>query len=294
MKKVKTILIGAALVTGLYMLFGSVSTSSNPTDITKNAVMIVNKAMNHGGTGIIYQSKKEGTLILTNDHVCRAISNGGFVKTTENQYQVQSMLESQVSDLCLVYVPSNLKQNTKVATESPETFSPEKVSGHPALMPTVISSGHFSERNIITVMTGTRPCTAEDANDPLNSLYCGFFGVVPVLKSYESVLVTSTIMPGSSGSGVYNSNNELSGVVFAGQGDFGYAWIVPHDQVVQFLNKETITGKWKTIDQTLNQSATEEGKKTTTKELLKKCVNATKVEVLGICSVLKRDVMWVK
>jgi len=261
----------------------------NPTDLTKNTVMIVNKQMNSGGTGVIYESGKSGSYVLTNRHVCHVVENGGVVRTTTGDYQVTSYVESQVSDLCLIYLPADLKQNTKLAKSEPKVFSPSKVSGHPALMPTIISMGHFSERQIITIMTGTRPCTPVDAEDPVNNLYCSFFGVVPVLKSYDSQLVSSTIMPGSSGSGVYNNNNELSGVVFAGSGEFGYGWIVTYDQVKAFLNVESQNSNFVNVDQTLGQKAQPEG---TTKEMLKKCVNADNSVVLNICRVLKRDLVW--
>lgn len=263
----------------------------NSTDVTKNAVMIVNKQMNSGGTGVIYESGKTGSFVLTNRHVCHVVENGGVVRATTGDYQVQSYVESEVSDLCLIYVPADLKQNTKLAKSEPKVFSPSKVAGHPALMPTIISTGHFSERQIITIMTGTRPCTAADAEDSVNNLYCSFFGVVPVLKSYDSQLVSSTIMPGSSGSGVYNNNNELSGLVFAGQDGFGYGWIVTYDQVKAFLNGESQTKEFTNVDQTLGQQVKAEG---TTKDMVKKCVNADNSVVLNICRVLKRDLMWNK
>lgn len=290
MSKVKKVLLGAAVFLAAYSVTNLVRAEKNTTNVTKNAVMITNKAANHGGTGIVYKSNNAGSLVLTNDHVCKAISTGGVVRTDNNQYQVQAILESQVSDFCMIYVPSNLKQNTTLAGSEPEMFSIERVSGHPALFPTVVTAGHFSGKNIITVMTGTRECTDADKDDPTNSIYCAFFGLVPILKSYESQLVTSTIMPGSSGSGVYNDKNELSGVVFAGQGDFGYGWIVPYEQVAQFLNHESLTGKWQTIDQTLNPSKnTDESK---TKEMLKKCNEAVDLVIVRFCTVLRRDVLW--
>lgn len=279
---------------GVFLLsFGATKliVNHNPTDTTKNTVMITNKAGNSGGTGVIYKSTKDGSLVLTNAHVCGVVENGGLVRTTEGQYQVQSFLKSQISDLCMIFVSSDLKENTKLAKKESKVFDSVKVSGHPALLPTVMTYGHFSDRQIITVMTGTRPCTATDAEDPLNNLYCGFFGVVPVLKSYESQLVTATIMPGSSGSGVYNKNNELAGLIFAGSGDFGYGWIVTYDQVAQFLNFESHYSKFTLVDQTLNA---ETKKNVETKEMVKKCVNAVDPNVLNICRVLKRDMVWNK
>lgn len=289
MFKTKKFLVTALLIGGVFYAY---KTFHNPTDLTKNSVMIVNKAMNSGGTGVIYASGKSGSYVLTNRHVCEVVKNGGVVRTTIGDYQVSAYVESEVSDLCMIYLPADLNQNTKFAYREPKVFSPSKVVGHPALMPTIISTGHFSHRQIITIMTGTRACTDADLEDPVNKMYCMFFGVVPVLKSYDSQLVSSTIMPGSSGSGVYNDKNELSGVVFAGQGDFGYGWIVTYDQVKAFLDVESQVTPFTNVDQTLGQRGASEG---TIKDMVKKCSNGS-VEpvVLNICKVLKRDLLWNK
>lgn len=289
MSKVKNFLVTALLLGGAYLGY---RVFHNPTDVTKNSVMIVNKSMNSGGTGLIYNSSKNGSYVLTNKHVCEVVKTGGVVRATTGDYQVSAYVESEVSDLCMVYLPADLGQNTKFAKSAPSVFTESKVVGHPALMPTIISYGHFSHRQIITIMTGTRPCTDADLQDPLNGLYCGFFGVVPVLKSYDSQLVSSTIMPGSSGSGVYNDKNELSGVVFAGQGDFGYGWIVTHDQVKAFLDGESQAIPFTNVDQTLGQKSQSEG---TVKDMVKKCVTgAVEPAVVNICKVLKRDLLWNK
>lgn len=256
----------------------------NTTDITKNAVMITNKAENSGGTGIVYKSSKNGSYVLTNAHVCHVVENGGVIKTDAVTYQVQSYLKSEVSDLCLIYTPVNLKGQTKLASKDPDIFTLSKVAGHPALMPTVVSLGHFAGRQIISVMTGTKPCTDADKDDA----FCTFFGVIPIIKSYDSQLVTSTIMPGSSGSGVYNTKNQLSGVVFAGQGDFGYAWIMPFEYVKQFLNIEVYTGTWVNVDQTLTKQTTDAN----SKEMVKKCSQATDPKIVRFCKILRRDVVW--
>lgn len=265
----------------------------NPTNLTKNTVMIVNKEMNHGGSGVILDSTKAGSFVLTNAHVCNVVKTGGVVRATTGDYQVQSFIQSKVSDLCLIYLPANLGQRTKLAAHEPKIFSISKVAGHPALMPTIISMGHFSNRQIISVISGTRACTDADLADPINSVYCQFFGAVPIIKSYDSQLVSSTIMPGSSGSAVYNENNELSGLVFAGQGDFGYGWIVTYDQVKAFVEKESQTTDFTDVDQTLNQTTTEQ-KKTSIKEMRKKCLNAVDNQIVRLCEVLKHDIDWVK
>lgn len=290
--------IGGILVAAIasVALLKSTFFGKAPNNLHTNSVMIVNRAMNHGGTGVIVNSGPGESTVLTNDHVCRAIKNGGVVKTNTEDFQITSMIESELSDLCFVQVATNLGINTSISSLAPQPYERAIVAGHPALMPNVISTGHFSGRRIIQVMTGFRPCTdAEDA-DPLTGMVCAFFGGMPVVKSFESVLVTATIMPGSSGSGVYNAKRELSGLVFAGNTEFGYAWTVPYEQLVYFTQKEHQHLKRQDLSQELNIfGQSDEGKHI--KEVAKKCSNVSDVtadNIVELCNVLKRDMTWVR
>lgn len=254
------------------------------------SVMITNREMNHGGTGIIIQSTPSRSSILTNDHVCRAIKEGGIVKAKSGDYQIASMIESEQSDLCLIQVLADLNVNTNVADRSPEMYDKAMISGHPALMPNVLSYGHVSGRRIIEVMTGIRPCTDEDLSGPLG-IACIFFGGMPVVKSFESVLVTATIMPGSSGSGVYNTNKDLVGVVFAGSGELGYAWTVPYEQVLNFLYREHTHLKVQNLSQEINLVKKDDSAKKL-KETLSRCDAQTDDVIIDFCTILKRDQIW--
>lgn len=254
--------------------------------------MIVNRAMNSGGTGIILKSNKSQSTILTNDHVCRVVKKGGVVRSRSGDYQVESIVESETSDLCLISVLADLGVDTKISDKTPQLYDNLNVSGHPALMPNVVSSGHRSGRQIIQVMSGMRPCTEEEESGPLG-LACLVFGGMPVVKSYESVLVTATIMPGSSGSGVYNSNGELAGVVFAGSKDFGYAWTVPYEQVLNFLYKEHADLKVQRISQEMDLFAKDDESKKQ-REVMQKCANSTDEHVINFCEILQHDMVWRK
>jgi hypothetical protein len=90
----------------------------------------------------------------------------------------------------------------------------------------------------IKVVTDIIPCTSADLNDPEKVLYCAFIGGLPVIKEYQAQLVTALISPGSSGSAVYNTDGEISGLVFAGSKPLGYAFIVPISFVRYFLTEE--------------------------------------------------------
>lgn len=289
------VLIATLMFLAVPVLVGKVAydVGSKPHgDLRAASVKITNRAANSGGTGIIISSGKSESSILTNDHVCRLVKKaGGFVLTMDSQYQVVSIIESELSDLCLVQVADNLGVNTVISPTAPKYYDQAIVAGHPALMPNVISTGHVSGRTVIQVMTGMKPCTEEDLKDPNLILACAFLGGLPVVKSYESVLVTATIMPGSSGSGVYNTKEELNGVVFAGSSEFGYAWTVPYEQVLNFLFKEHASLKKQNISQEIDLFGKEDESKRT-KELLQKCNTATDEVVVNFCKIIKRDVIW--
>jgi len=294
----KGLILAGVLVLG-YTFF---HTKKNTNDIGSNAVMITNRAMNHGGTGLVYNSSTHKSWILTNDHVCKVVKDGGSVLAQKGNYQVHSIVESKQSDLCVVSVLDDLKVNTVLSSTAPKVYDDVLVSGFPALMPNVISKGHLSGRAVIPVFIGVKPCTEEDIQN--NPLMCVFLGGTPIIKYYESVLTSATIMPGSSGSGVYNVNKELIGVVFAGQGDFGYSWTVPYEQVVNFLTSEAQTLTEDFVDQRLKiESKSETETAVTTRDLIEKCKklnynndltpeNLKKLK--EVCSLVSKDMIWRK
>lgn len=292
----KEYLKGTAVILGLLLSLVAVKSwffKSPANNLHANSVMITNRGMDHGGTGVILSSSESESVVLTNDHVCKAVKFGGIVQTSWDAYQIVSMIESEVSDLCMVTVATNLGVNTTVAQRPPNAYEKAIVAGHPALMPNVLSTGHFSGRRIINVMTGFKPCTDAQKADPNTVLLCAFFGGTPIVKAYESVLVTATIMPGSSGSGVYNSKKELSGLVFAGNSDFGYAWTVPYEQLVNFVTKEHQHLQRQNINQELQTFGASDDSKHIS-ALVKKCQNVTEDSLINYCNILKRDLLWRK
>lgn len=233
----------------LMALFTACCATSQKNDVFKNSVEVTNMAANSGGSGTVLLSSKSDSYVLTNSHVCNLVKNGGLVTGDQGQYLVNAYKESKLHDLCVIRVSGNLGYNTNIANKAPRLYyDSASIAGHPHLMPEVVTKGHFSGRSIIQVLIGTKKCTADDLNDPNKVALCMILGGLPLIKSYDSVLVTATIMPGSSGSGVYNSKGELAGVVFAGQGDFGYAWTVPYDAMYNFLFREIGTIKWQIPD----------------------------------------------
>lgn len=242
LNKILTVTATISLVAFIAMQFTGSSSSTqhaknSDKQMASNTAMITNFKGNSGGTGVVLRSGPYVSTVLTNAHVCQVVKYGGLVSTDTKQGSVTSYKVSEVHDLCIINTNVNLGAKTEVAEEAPELYSPAVVSGHPQLLPTVITKGTFSGKEIIDIMTGMRECTKEDLENGLGIL-CVFLGGIPVIKTYQSQVISATIQPGSSGSAVYNTEGKIAGLVFAGAGQLSYGHIVPLEYVRNFLENE--------------------------------------------------------
>jgi len=234
----KFVSVITALVLGTLLGSLFISSTEAKNDPVKSTVAITTPDGRRGGTGIILSSKAGESRILTNSHVCKIVERGAVVQSQSGVHIITSYKHAENHDLCLIIIEDNLHVNTAVAKVGPVPFYEQaSISGHPALFPTVVTRGHVSGDQIIEVLVGRKKCTPEDAQGP-KGLLCILLGGLPDVRTYNATLVSATIMPGSSGSGVYNSKDELIGVAFAGQGNLGYAFTVPYDSMMFFLQGE--------------------------------------------------------
>ena len=272
---------------------------SKPNDVTQGSVMITNIAGTSGGTGIVLSSSSTNSTILTNSHVCHVIENGGKVTGQSGTFLVATYKHAKSHDLCLITVDGDLKASTKVSNSAPVPFyGKATISGHPRLMPNVVTTGHFSGRAIIAVMKDMSACTEEQKQDPSTALICLLVGGIPSVVQYDSTLVTATIMAGSSGSGVYNENMELTGVVFAGSGDLSYAWTVPYESMKNFLDLESLGLPAQRPNNQLQIEA-EPGEKSKEQssmfEKLKEvCSTDKKVKIKNFCQLIDDTMLYLK
>ena len=225
---------------GYHWFYGTTVKPHTTAEFAELSAMITRPDGRSGGSGVVISSRRNESKILTNGHVCHILTNGGLVKSGHKTAMVKYFQLSNVHDLCLVTVNANFRVNTKLADAEPEAFDEAIVSGFPYLLPNIITKGHFSNKLSISVLTGIRPCTPAEFSDPLVGAFCLILGGMPIIKNYESVVISATIQPGSSGSGVFNSKGELSGLVFAGAGDFAYGMIVPYEYVANFFDVELV------------------------------------------------------
>lgn len=293
------LIIGAAVALSLGLL--SYVALDGEADPIYNSVMITNTRGNSGGTGVVLSSSESTSTILTNAHVCGLVAkNGGLVKSNTKQFMVTHTKISKEHDLCLIEVNGNFNTSTTLASSEPISYYAKAViAGHPNLFPTVVTSGHFSGNQVIQVMTGFRDCTEEDMQGPLKIICFYTNGKMPTIRSYESTLVTATIMAGSSGSAVYNESGKLAGLVFAGQGDLSYAFIVPYTAVKRFLEVEQQTLTYQPVDNTvdvssliLRRSIDAEEQVTSGIDKLCKSYDKTNEALRVLCENSANDMLW--
>jgi S1-C subfamily serine protease len=212
--------------------FGSKEMTKPQTasDFAKVTVTIV------AGVQVILESSNNKSFVLTNKHVCQLIQVGGIVETqAHDDFNVESYQLYPKHDLCLIRVNTNLKVNTQLAPSEPRAFTEVSAAGHPDLLPLIVSSGHLSDRMSVEIMVDVSECVTDDDFQRYGML-CVFMGK-PILRTFDAMASSLTIMPGSSGSGVFNSEGLLVGLVFAGPGDgIGYGFTVPHKYLVDFLS----------------------------------------------------------
>ena len=227
----------------IFALIGlsSQALASNPSnkELIKRSVKITNLEMTSGGSGVILSSSKRSSTILTNKHVCELLVKQppGVIEDYEHKMHIPYFLkEDDKHDLCILKVVGDLHVNIKIAKQSSKVGDKMKVVGFPSLLPVIITEGYASERMIINLMDGQRPCTPEELQDGRTAPYCLFNGGMPTVIHREARIVSNLIMGGSSGSPVWNDRGELESLIFAGMGgglSFGFA--VPLEYIRAFV-----------------------------------------------------------
>lgn len=211
-------------------------------EFAETSVKVVRHDEQGGGTGVILTSTSARSFVLTNRHVCQMLDPGSKVVTLHASYPVTAFKASRKHDLCLVLVDGDLHVNTKLAEHEPDIFSKAFISGHPHLLPHVLSKGDFSDKLTVNIMVGSRPCNQKEMKE--NVPQCIFFGM-PITEKFEAQLVSGLILPGNSGSAVFNEQGEICAVVFASDGPtLSYAMVVPYLYVRNFLRLESKLMTW--------------------------------------------------
>lgn len=263
---------------------------SHPSSFT---VMVTRMDEQSGGSGSVVYSSRDKSVVLTNAHVCDVLNKkGGLVKKEDGtKYMVTAYKKSEFHDLCAVWVAADLGQTVNLADKSPKSYTEAIITGHPALLPNIINKGSFGERKIVEIMVGIKECTKQNIKTEEDAVLCFLIGGIPVIKTYESVVVSAMIMAGSSGSAVLDQNGKLAGVVFAGQGGgLSYAFVVPYEYVSIFINEELkVPTQLTRVPLEGKEAESHEEVLEAKRKLLSECKKDNKV-INKICATLSTDI----
>ncbi len=241
MRVVGSLLVALSIVcSAAFLVFSSEQIKDDSLNYRKpQVVMLTNREGDHGGTGF-YVTAPSGTVYtLTNQHVCGIAENGLIYSRNGNDINVLSVLAVYPEhDLCLLTTPYGVS-GFKVA-KSVRDGQNIYILGHPLLMPKSLTKGQISGGLSIDVMQGYNvPCEGKGfkkiPSDP-NDLMAALLNIqYACVRSLYSIAVTANILPGNSGSPVLNSYGRVVGVAFAGTPGSGRGFIVPLDEVQNFL-----------------------------------------------------------
>lgn len=270
--------------------FGKTVKPQSIKELRDATVMIYNLDMDRGGTGSIFRSYSNASHILTNEHVCDLTVNGGYVVKDGRRYLVTHYKKFALHDLCLVRIAKGFGISLEVAPSLEKVPNVVYVSGHPNLLPHIVTKGHLTDRMEIDLLKEVRPCTKEDMVE--NARECFFFGGIPIIETVDSQVISNLIKPGNSGSAVFNTKGEVIGLVFAGAGrDFSYGFIVPQIYLYYFL-QNAHRQPWHKVGDNTNTAALD--KKFDSYE---KCSNFTLIrdtKIKNICKRIKSSMIWRK
>jgi S1-C subfamily serine protease len=225
---VKTILITSSLTTALSLLFMSQSKAGEPYVKLRQTTVHLS-----AGSGFILRSDTENNYLITNWHVCNAVSwyNKVFASFEGGKLIGGDITKRDpISDLCAIKVSPGLSSLRLASTLKPGQVLYTR--GYP-LGVLSESSGIFKSRQ---TWSYTYPI------DEVGSCFQGSKSVKNgngltkgCSVNYTDNLTSMYSRPGSSGSPVVNENGELVGVMSSWDGDKDLGGMVTLESVQSFI-----------------------------------------------------------
>ncbi len=208
---------------------------------SKDVVTLINEN-GGGGTGFAIKGMSGKTYILTNRHICRS-SKSGFLKAIygKDTFIVKVIKESESNDLCIVEAPDSVRTGLRLA-RSVKLGERAYAVGHPLLEAITVTEGELSSYMSIPMQIGEN-VTPDECKPPYNriidvsdnpfALIAGVWNVC--IEDIQCNSSTIPILPGNSGSPVFNIWGNVIGVVFAATESGVHSYIVPLVVVMEFL-----------------------------------------------------------
>ncbi len=173
------------------------------------------------GSGIIIGQTSKNTLILTAAHVCQDLSANGVLKITSSIFVIDHEGRSIRSKVILSSNPDTEKRDICLIA------SEKKIDAEPVNLGEKPQVGDVSYA--ISAPAGV---THLPAVPIVSGIYSGFG------KNINSDLYTLPAIGGSSGSGIFNEDYELIGIVIASVRNFHHITLsVSHEDLSSFLEE---------------------------------------------------------
>lgn len=228
----------ATVALGLILAFPTVRMASH-VDPLLSVAYVTNKEGTSGGTGFHVKAPSGKMYLVTNGHVCKGVEKDGvvYVRLGEGDTSVPRNViqESPSTDLCLVE-PLPQARAVKLSEKDPESGDILAAIGHPRLFQITKTQGiTIGPRKVEFIQSfNPEPGTCDEPKNVRKEITLLFWKIPACLVAVDAIQTTITILPGSSGSPIFDEQFRVKGIAFASD-ESAWAAIVPVTQLNTFL-----------------------------------------------------------